>query len=257
MQRVLLLVAFVIAFGMIVLAGTRVATHSPLSPFYIPRWQVVDDQMEQMFFVSEEGVGVALYRFPTDEYALRFAHDQEAHRVSGWAEKIEDAVLTANGVYFTETYDPAGALILDGKELGSTAFDLDKSGYIVLQPTFDIVNTQVESLNEDELIEAGQSYPFLIWDGKAAVEKDSGLTARRTFIGQDESGFVYFGVVPSDEVSLYELAHVLLEVDVSWQAVMNLDGGPSTGLAARTQKRTELFNSVVSVPNVIIVERKP
>lgn len=257
MRRVLLSFAVAIVLGMLILIGTRVATHSSLSPFYIPRWQVVDTQMERMIFVSGDGIGVTLYRFPADEYILRFAHDQDAHRVADWAQEVEGSILVVNGVYFTETYDPAGSLILDGEEIVNTAYDLDKSGYIVLQPEFDIVNTKVESIKEDELIEAGQSYPFLIWDGKAAVEKDSGLTARRTFIGQDKSGFIYLGVVSSDEVSLYELARVLQEVDVSWQAVMNLDGGPSTGLAARTQKKTELINSPVSVPNVILVERKP
>jgi hypothetical protein len=103
---------------------------------------------------------------------------------------------------------------------------------------------------------AGQSYPFFLRQGKEAIEKDSGLIARRTFFGIDEGGLVYVGVVPDAPITLFQLMHLLKSLPVRWQAVINLDGGPSTGLASQTREKREVIESYTGVPNVLLVTKK-
>ena len=80
--------------------------------------------------------------------------------------------------------------------------------------------------------------------------------ARRTFIGTDEAGQVYVGVVWKDDVSLFELMQILQELDVNWYDVINLDGGPSTGIAVETGSFVEILDSAGPVPNVIVIQPK-
>ncbi len=238
-------------------AAWSLAIRSPHSPWYIARWEGVGDGLERMEFVSTNGVNVLLYRFRTEDFSLRIGNSIEPARVKAWASKLANEVLVINGFYFLEDFTPAGLLISDGQELHGSEFDLDKSGVVRLEPDFDILDTDQESFSRAGVLEAAQSYPFYIKQGRDAIKEDSGLLARRSFIGTDDVGQVYVGVVWKDDVSLFELMTVLEEMDgISWYDVINLDGGPSTGIVVETEGFSEVLDSAAPVPNVIVIEPK-
>ncbi len=235
-------------------AAWSLAVRLPYSPWYIARWEEVGEGLQRMEFVSEDDVNVLLYAFNPEAFTFRVENSLDPERVKAWAGKIHGEQLTINGFYFLEDNTPAGLLITDGEAIQQQEFDFDKSGIIRLDPDFDIVDTGLETFSTRGVIEAGQSYPFLFKEGESAVKEDSGLAARRTFIGTDEAGQVYVGVVWRDDVSLFELVTVLKEIDISWYDVMNLDGGPSTGLVVETEGFVEALDSAAPVPNVIVIQ---
>ena len=252
--RFLAMITVVFGLGF---AAWSLAIRSPHSPWYIARWEMVMDGMQRMEFVSDDGINVLLYRFMPQDFSLRIENSSEPARVKAWASKLGGESLVINGFYFLEDFSPAGLLITDGQDVHAQEFDLDKSGVVRLEPNFDILDTDQESFSHEDVLEAGQSYPLLFKQGLAAIKEDSGLQARRSFIGTDEFGQAYVGVVWRDDVSLFELMHVLQEIDsVSWYDVMNLDGGPSTGVALEADGYSEILDSAAPVPNVIYIELK-
>jgi len=221
-------------------------------------WQTVDvgvERMEQQISASTTG-RLIFYRFsPTSTYDWHWEHTTSAQSIADWMESRPQATLIANGVYFNEDYSPTGLLIIDRERVGKRRFDDDKSGMIDLEPPVRIINTKREPIDPKLMNQVAQSYPFLISDGQGAISKDSGLTARRTIIGKDAMGNTYLGIL-TEPLSLYHFMRLLQVQNIAWQEVMNLDGGPSSGIATRFTNDQTTMNSYTAVPNVIIVERK-
>jgi len=237
-------------------AGWSLAVRSIYSPWYVARWEEVGAGLERMEFVSEDEVNVLVYAFDPAVFTFRIEQTNEPERVKAWGSHLSGEHIVMNGFYFLEDYAPAGLLITDGQAIHAQEFDLDKSGVLRLDPDFDIIDTDLETFSSAGVLEAGQSYPFLLKQGRGSVKEDSGLVARRTFIGTDEAGQAYAGVVWRDDVSLFELMNVLQEMDIDWYDVLNLDGGPSSGLAVETNGFVEILDSAAPVPNVIVIQPK-
>lgn len=231
-------------------------------------WQPIQDGMSEMYFFQgarenkKEGF---LFRFDPDKYSFRFASSLEPKTMEDWLAENPRAVMVTNGVYFHEDYSPSGLLVSGGQRIGERKFDADKSGLLELAPEVRIIDTSAEPLDVTGVTEAAQSYPFLVLDGKSAIEEDSGLTAPRTFVGTDRDGNFLVGFVPQDSITLFVLAQTLesLDVDINLglARVLNLDGGPSTGYALRLPADVAEFwdgheKDFALVPNVIIVEPK-
>lgn len=216
-------------------------------------WKVVANDIK----VRVETVGdatIVLYRFPARGYRWRVIHNPQAKTVQEWSLALPRAVAVANGGYFREDYSPAGALVADGKRIGNRSFDHSRSAAVVLDDQPRIVDTKKTAFDLQRAKNAIQSYPLLIRDGKPALVEDSGLKARRTFIGTDTDDNVYLGVVPGETMTLFALSRALAAQDVKWQSVLNLDGGPSTGLIVHSGSYTDQYPSVAPVPNIIVVE---
>ena len=248
--------ALLVVFAGLSFAVWSLATRSSFSPWYVARWERVSDHLERMEFVAGQGVKVLLYRLNPAEFNFSLEHSQSPTSVKAWASQVPGEHLVINGFYFLENYTPAGLLINDSQAQHAQVFDLDKSGVITLAPAFSIIDTAVEAFAPGGVSEAGQSYPFLLKQGSGSIQADSGLLARRTFMGTDTYGQVYVGLVWHDEVSLFELMNILLEIDTDWETVLNLDGGPSSGLAIETAGFTEVLDSLASVPSVIVIQPK-
>lgn len=198
---------------------------------------------------------ITLFRFAPGAFSWEFAHADQPSPVSSWAATLPDAVAVINGVYFKPDFTPAGLFIDNGTRIGSTAFDEDRSGILEFAPTLAIVDTATEEADKTAMTEAAQSYPFLIKDGQPAVATDSGALARRSFFGLDKQGNAYLGIVPDTEMSLYALAQTLSTLQTDWTNVLNLDGGPSSGLVVNAGDESESIDSFVGVPNVIVARR--
>ncbi len=196
-----------------------------------------------------------LYRFAAGRFDWSVEHASTSRTVASWFEHLNKPVAVANGVYFNEDGMPSGLLIDDGIPVGSRRFDDDKSGLITLGGQPSIINTQNEYAPA-LLPEAAQSFPLLLIDGKAQVKVDTEKKARRTFFATDIRGNAYLGMAPLGSLSLYELSNLLAKSGLDLDRAINLDGGPSTGIAVQTENGLQLENSMSEIPNVIIVRRK-
>ena len=221
-------------------------------------WVKVDEGAERAQFTFAEATSsdIILYRFEPAYYRLRFAHHLPPLTVAAWASELPEARLLVNGVYFHEDNFPSGILITSGTRIGARQFDKDKSGVILLDGKPALLKSGLDPKAMNVWHEAAQSFPFLIWNGAAAVTTDTQKLARRTMIGTDKEGRVYLGVLPFSSLSLYGLSHALMTLPIRWQSVLNLDGGPSTGLMSRLGGYSEMINSYGAVPNVLVVERR-
>lgn len=221
-------------------------------------WKEVDDGVARLEYYAEvdPAIEIIVYRFEPDEFEWRFENSETPQFLAGWNNTLDEPLAVMNGVYFLDDNQPAGMLITKGKQVNENAFDYSRSALLVLQPEPGIIDTTTARIDITRLKEAAQTYPYLIRDGKADVEEDSGLTSRRSFIGMDTEGRMYMGVVPYQMLSLHVLAKYIEELPVEWNAVVNVDGGTSTGLYTHTTQESDGINSYIGVPNVIVVEKK-
>lgn len=203
---------------------------------------------------------LVLYRFDAGRFALSFSNATSTGHISDWHSANTSTIAILNGEYFQASGTPSGFLRAGGDLISSHYFDLDRSGFIYGGSSPDIV-----TVSSSEAIQRGskqsttrdilQSYPFLIQEGKATVVSESGKAARRSFIGFDTSHNLYLGVVDSGDVTLHELSLYLAQSGVKWTDVLNLDGGPSTGLSVEDGEWSETIDSWTSIPNVVMVRR--
>jgi exopolysaccharide biosynthesis protein len=235
-------------------APTMSPGYPPVAPSS-PKWESVGEGVERL----EVPIGTAptkgtllIYRVPTEGWTWSVEYSTSAQSVREWAETLPEAMIIANGGYFHEDLMPSGALWSHGEQVGTRKFDADKSAYVVLAPRPRIVDLSREPKALDGVRDLIQTYPYLVKEGKPAIEEDSGKLAERTFIGTDRREQVYLGVVIGATVSLYELMQLLQDQPINWMHVVNLDGGPSTGFVVRTEKENRSRNSLTPVPGVIV-----
>lgn len=216
------------------------------------RWEAYGtgvDRREYWFQNSTQGRTI-LYRFRQEDFQVRLMHRVPPLTVRDWLTPDMQDTLVVNGVYFNEADLPVGYTVIDGKRLGNNMVSGKTTTMVGLSPTVRM------SVDRPTARDGFQTYPVLVRDGNAAVSADSKQYARRTFIGTDVLGNVYIGVVPDSAISLYELARILAGMDIQWSMAANLDGGPSTGLAARFGKQEEYFDSMTLIPNVLMIQRR-
>lgn len=221
-------------------------------------WQSVDQGVNKIEYGSVSSVQLTLYRFsPTSTFRWEWKQDvQHPKTISEWQQAHPAAKLIINGVYFLEDYTPAGLLIINHERVGQRRFDDDKSGMIDLSPSPRIINTQREPLDPKLLDQVGQSYPFLITNGEEAIKTDSGLFARRTIMGTDQQGNIYLGIL-SEPMTLFTFMKRLTSLDIFWKEVLNLDGGPSSGIVTNFAQDQTFISNYTRVPNVINIESAP
>lgn len=204
---------------------------------------------EYWFKNSTQGRAI-LYRFDQHDFQARLVHRAPALSVRDWLAADAKDTLMVNGVYFDEKDMPIGYTVVDGNRIGKGLLTGKTTTMVGLSPRVDF------GVERGDVKDGFQTYPVLIKHGKAGVASDSKQYARRTFIGTDATGNLYVGVIPDSSVSLYELSRVLDDMDIAWDMVVNLDGGPSTGLSSRFASHEEYFDSMTLIPNVLMVERR-
>ena len=199
-------------------------------------------------FPGGERPALYLYEMSPSEVALDLEERPEGPFILQWP--LADDILLVNGFYFTETMAAAGRLWDEGEVTGGQAYDPERTAVVRLHPNPAIIDTTNAPLEELDMEEGGQTFPLLIKDGSPAVKEDSGRLARRTFIGFDEEGQLYIGIVPHHYLSLYTLSQLLPTTKIRWNMVANLDGGPSTGVFVPDGTSVDSFTPI---PNVIRV----
>lgn len=261
MGRTLVRGLLVAVFLMLCGGGCIQQTSTTTNPGSIVGWSSrgVGADRATFSFSTSTASTIVIYRFALANYTLAFAHSTSVAAVSEWMKRLPEARFISNGVYFHEDQLPSGWFTSNKHMIGKRSFDLDKSALLTLQPKVDILVTpDDQKRGKERSTEAAQSFPVLISKGTAALKTDSGKASRRTFIGIDQSHtYVYIGIVPYTSISLFELSQTLARLPVQWGTVLNLDGGPSSGMFFRDETTSELIDSYVTIPNVLVVTPNP
>ncbi len=199
---------------------------------------------------------IILYQIDPAAFTWRFEHAATPKTIDAWAASLPEAAFILNGVYFHEDNLPSGWLATRGEEIGIRQFDLNRSSILSLSPSVEIVQSKLRNIDLGQFQEAAQSYPIIIEGGSGAIEKDTNLYAARSFFGTDVDGRVYLGITRNTAVSLFMLMEQLLKTGVKWNDVLNLDGGPSSGLMVKLPPHVEQLDNFTLVPNVIVAVPK-
>lgn len=223
------------------------------------QWESVEPGVERLdakLSASGAAARVVLWRFSAEaDWTWSLATSTEPQPVSGWVDDPRANVLFAvNAGYFHADGLPSGWVQLAGDRWGKRVFDAERSGIVALgaKPGVLLGSTPTSTVRAD----AFQSYPFLIKGGEQAFPKETGQYARRTFVAVDAEGRWYVGVVPTEPVTLYQLVGLLQSLPVRWERVLNLDGGPSTGLVTALGGREERIDSFAPVAYAIVAKRR-
>lgn len=182
---------------------------------------------------------------------------------SAWRREL-GATIAVNGVYFTASGTPAGYLRLGaaGKSLKPWPRESErknKIGYtgagIISGGRLDLAYLPTDEVDPEKGETIFLTYPTLTVDGEAAVEKETGLVARRTALAEDDAGNVYVIVTEAGGLTLREFSAWLAAQPEKFYRAINLDGGPSTGFSLQDGEATIDFG-FAEVPNALIIRKK-
>lgn len=218
--------------------------------------EVVDNGQNNDPYWGKEQDFLEIIKLASSTFKAQVEFDKNPKLVSQWVQGGEEIII--NGAFFNEDYRPTGFLVVNHEVINKRMFDQDKSGLIITSSsTFSIRDLGLEPIEADDNFEyALQSYPFLIKDGKPALKTDSGKIARRTALGVDEEGNAYIIVLANRSLSLYEFMNEILKTGIKFTNVLNLDGGPSTGIYANWEGKERVLNSYTAVSSIIRFEKK-
>lgn len=225
-----------------------------------PSWEEIELGVERFDGrVSSSGVGarMIIWRFSSEaDVTWSLATSTNPQPVSAWIDNnTTSTIFAVNAGYFHEDGLPSGWVSILGQRWGKRSFDESKSGIVRLgaRPTVVLGSAPTSSFSVD----AFQSYPFLLKAGEPAFLRETGQYARRTFVGTDAEHRWYVGVVPNESITLFQLVNLLETMPIRWDHVLNLDGGPSTGLVTRMTSQEDRTDSFAPVSYVIIAKRRP
>ena len=144
-----------------------------------------------------------------------------------------EAPLTLNAGYVDTEDRPKGWRVIDGVETAARTTDRTQSGVAVrMQEAWSLSWLAQAPAQPRTALQAG---PFLIDPGgDLGIRTDRGHRARRTAIGQFVDGRCFFALT-RDAVTLLSFAQSILALPETAGlprvvALLNLDGGPATGL---------------------------
>lgn len=212
-----------------------------------PAWIKLSENIER----RELEPGLVIYKLNPKMIRTEIHYDESAPLFEEWQNKTDYAILI-NGGYFDEHFQPTGLLIKDGLEIGSNRYDDDRSGSLIITDHPYIIDTADTPIPEiSPAVSVLQSFPLLISKGLPAIKEDSNKLARRTVVAADKSGDFLIIIADKTPVSLYALMNTLLESDLELEIALNLDGGPSTTLSAKTENFEETLIGLSPLPQVI------
>ncbi len=179
--------------------------------------------------------------------------------LSSWV-KQTGAMASVNGGYFDEHNQATGLVISNGNVAGTSysgyggMLAVDAQGAISLRSLRD----QPYDPNSEQLLQATQSTPMLIINGKRTNFSADAASKRRTVVAKDKQGRLLFIISPSQAFSLDELADLLIDhataSDLNLQTALNLDGGSSTGLYLNAGSQKVTIDPITPLPIVISIK---
>lgn len=202
---------------------------------------------------------ITIIKINPDMFDFKIMQDTENPKDINQWQKENKALFVCNAGYFQENYKTAGLLVIDGKAFGpkkSSAYDgmlLIKNGY----PQLRYLPVSGYDYDKEKIDFGVQSFPVLIKPvGLDNLTEDDEQISRRTVIAQDEKNNFYFIFTHNFNISLYQLMKYLQNSNLNLKIALNLDGGSSTGLEINYNDFAYSIESVNSVPNVIVINKK-
>jgi hypothetical protein len=159
------------------------------------------------------------------------------------------AALVINGSYYSRYGTPVTPLVSAGTRLGPSQYDA-KAGAFVASADFvgirDLAREEWQAALRDA-DNAMVSFPLLVAQQSARPIASSRWLANRSFVGQDENGWIILGTTTDAFFSLDRLGEFLRQAPLRLSLALNLDGGPVAcqgisfkGFERRTYGRWEL-----------------
>jgi len=241
------------------------------------RWQEVQNGLEYANVLAgvEDGSRKEFFIVKIDPNLFEFkvynnAEEKDAKTLKKIHQEL-GSVLTFNGAFFDEDFKAMG-LLQDSdstshkqihSELMNGVFYVGtESQEFTGVPAGVRVLENVPQKNEWFMIQNG---PVLIENnGNIPLTKDTEKLAARTAIGVDNEGKIVLVVLhqsllnTDNTLSLYRFAHLLKEhklfAPMGLHSVLNLDGGPSTGVIIGGEYLPEISsvqNAVITVPRAV------
>jgi hypothetical protein len=199
---------------------------------------------------------ILLLRIAPEFFTFDVAYDPQGKELVAWRAST-GAEVVVNGGYFRrepEGYFPDGLLVVDGRALGESYGEY--AGMLAVTdrgPELRWLSTRPYDPAEKFRV-ALQCFPMLIKPGGQVgfpAESDDGIRARRTAVAQDRSGRILFLVASQGGFTLRGLSVYLQDVDLDLETAMNLDGGPSTGMALA--EPGDIIPAQTALPIVLLV----
>ncbi len=190
---------------------------------------------------------------------VRVAYDDSAPgTISEWQQALQPVALI-NGGYFDKQGRATALTVFDGVSAG-----VSYEGFGGMLTVDAAGNLAIRSLKEqpydssETFAQALQSAPMLVLHGERVPQpNDDGDRARRSVIATDSSGHLLLLACGWPELTLSELSRWLVDqAELDIVNALNLDGGSSTGLAVDTPELSFTVNSLVRVPQVLVIEQR-
>ncbi len=202
---------------------------------------------------------ITILRIDPDRFRFDVAYDPQGRKLEDWLTET-GADMIVNGGYFRKeqgTFIPDGLIVADGETIGESYGDF--AGMFAVGEN----GPQLRWLRStpydpsEPLRAALQCFPVLIKPGGRIgfpAESEDGIRARRTMIGQDRSGRILFLLAARGFFTLRQLSVYLHDGDLDLDIAMNLDGGPSTGMAFADPP--EIIPAEYALPIVFVIRAK-
>ena len=171
------------------------------------------------------------------------------------------AAAMVNGGYFDASFQPAGLVVQEGQAVSEMSQKPALSGVVAVFEGGELfLIPRSKYLPNRGIHSAIQAGPFIIDPGGTmGIRSDDLKKAKRTAVGQTVSGEIVF--ITTTPCTLYQLADILVNhydtIGVArFDRVLNLDGGPSTGLYIHELEEHHVVPET-DVPNrVLMLKRK-
>jgi uncharacterized protein YigE (DUF2233 family) len=195
------------------------------------------------------GNTLAILRINPESWSFRVFFDREPKSIQEWQQKT-GAVVTCNGGFYRENFQPAGRILVNGTSLGpfrnkhmKGMFLSDpKKGFEHLPKATLIDLKDVNSEEVISLYEQGiQSFPVLLDPLGRVRVNPSNFQAYRTVVAQDYSGNVYLLITERPFFTLYDFGQYLKGLPFGFRFILNLDGGTRTQLMVQIKTFHYLF----------------
>lgn len=222
------------------------------NPPLIP-WQTLSQGLSFIRWgVHSQNTGVnsmVALRIEPELWTFRVFFNREPKTIKEW-QQTTGATVVCNGSFYQENFEPAGRILVNGTSLGPFR-NRHMKGMFLAEPKKGFEHlpkaTLIDLKNEksEEMIssyEQGiQSFPILL-DPKGQVRvNQSSFQANRTVLGLDRYGNLYILITEKPTFTLYDLGHYLKSLPLSFQFILNLDGGNRTQLMVQTKGFKYLF----------------
>lgn len=197
-----------------------------------------------------------ILRLDQNLFRLDVSYDETPKDLENWQAETK-ANIVVNGGYFRAEngkYIPNGLTIINGKAFGDS-YDTFGGMLAINEKSAELRWLASKPYDSTEkLLAALQSFPLLIKPGGELgfpKQYEDNLKARRTVIGQDKNGNLFFIIASEGYFTLHELSAYLTESDLNLDIAINLDGGPSSGIIIDSHPQESVF-AQTPLPVVIL-----